>query len=72
MPDDEIRLLPFAESPVLQRVGIQRRCEDADAPTMEAWRRARTISYGRADLKKGAEKGVEEEVVNGIVVKHYT
>ena len=36
--DDNVRLVPFAESPVLQRVGIERKCEDADAPTMKEWR----------------------------------
>ncbi|KAH9835001.1 uncharacterized protein C8Q71DRAFT_136350 [Rhodofomes roseus] len=70
MPNDDTKLIPFAESPVLQRVGIQRRCEDADAPTMEAWRRGRTSAYGQTDLQK-KEKGVEEEIINGVVVKHW-
>ncbi|KAJ7092792.1 hypothetical protein B0H15DRAFT_947618 [Mycena belliarum] len=42
-----------------QRVGIVRRCADEDAPTMEARRKGRT---------RGA---VEEEVINGVIVKHY-
>ncbi|KDQ59557.1 hypothetical protein JAAARDRAFT_625236 [Jaapia argillacea MUCL 33604] len=71
MPDDSVRLVPLAQSPVLERVGIERRFEDADAPTMDAWRTARTRSYGLVDLKKSEEKGVEEEIVTGIVVKHY-
>ena len=33
MADDTVRLVPLAESPVLQRVGVQRRCKDEDAPT---------------------------------------
>ena len=41
MPQDDIMLLPLAESPVLQRVGIERRVEDSMAPTMNAWRTAR-------------------------------
>ncbi|KAG1867568.1 hypothetical protein C8R48DRAFT_772055 [Suillus tomentosus] len=41
MPNDDIKLVPMAESPVLQRVGIQRRCIDSEAPTMEQWRKAR-------------------------------
>ncbi|OJA08616.1 hypothetical protein AZE42_04827 [Rhizopogon vesiculosus] len=71
MPDDDVRLLPFVESPVLQRVGIERQCPDEDAPLFEAWRKGRTTSYGRTDLQKGNEHNVEEQVIEGIVVKHY-
>ncbi|KAG1817396.1 hypothetical protein EV424DRAFT_1347978 [Suillus variegatus] len=67
----DIRLLPCAESPVLQRAGIERQCLDDDSPSCETWRKGRTTSYGRTDLKKGVERGVEEEVIEGIVVKHY-
>jgi isopenicillin N synthase-like dioxygenase len=70
-PDDNVRLLPCVESPVLQRVGIQRRCPDEHAPLCETWRKGRTTTYGRVDLKKGMERDVEEEVIEGIVVKHY-
>lgn len=38
---------------------------------MEMWRKGRTSAYGQTDLKPSAEKGVEEEVINGVVVKHY-
>ncbi|KAJ7898077.1 hypothetical protein B0H13DRAFT_2234343 [Mycena leptocephala] len=71
MPDDDVKLVPFANSPVLQRVGIVRRCDDADAPMMEAWRRGRTSAYGNTQLKASDEDKVEEEVINGMVVKHY-
>ncbi|KAF7366895.1 hypothetical protein MSAN_00948200 [Mycena sanguinolenta] len=72
MPDDNVQLVPFAESPVLQRVGIVRRYEDADAPTMEAWRRSRTSAYGQTQLKAADNGGgVEEETINGVLVKHY-
>lgn len=70
-PDDAVKLVPFAESPVLQKHGIVRRCDDADAPTMEQWRRARTSAYGQTELKKKDDGRVEEEVINGVVVKHY-
>ncbi|KAI0943093.1 hypothetical protein AcV7_002333 [Taiwanofungus camphoratus] len=70
MPDDEVRLLPYAESPVLQKYGINRRCDDADAPTMEMWRRGRTSAYGQTELNK-RDGGVEEEIINGVLVKHY-
>ncbi|KAJ7620241.1 hypothetical protein FB45DRAFT_929776 [Roridomyces roridus] len=72
MTDDNVRLVPLASSPVLQRVGFTRRCEDKDAPDMEAWRRGRTSAYGQSELKvatAGAE--VEEEVIGGVVVRHY-
>ncbi|KAG2034748.1 hypothetical protein BDR03DRAFT_964412 [Suillus americanus] len=71
MADDDVRLLPCAESPVLKRVGIERQCRDEDSPLCETWRKRRTAAYGRSDLKKGVERGVEEEVIEGIVVKHY-
>ena len=71
MADDNVKLIPHEGSPVLQRVGIHRLCEDKDAPMMEAWRKSRTIAYGRTDLKVGKEVGVEEEIINGVVVKHY-
>ena len=70
LADDDVTLVPFAESPVLQRVGIVRKCADEDAPTMEEMRKARTRSYGQSALKK-REDGNEEEFVSGIVVKHY-
>ncbi|KAG6371462.1 hypothetical protein JVT61DRAFT_9489 [Boletus reticuloceps] len=69
--DDDVKLLPLAHSPVLQRVGIERRCSDEEAPLAEAWRKERTSSYGRVALTKGSENNTEEEVIKGIVVKHY-
>jgi hypothetical protein len=38
---------------------------------MGEWRRSRVMSYGRAELKKNEADGTEEEVLNGVVVKHY-
>ena len=73
MCDDAVRLAPLAASPVLQRVGIARRFADNEAPTMEEWRRGRTAAYGQSELKKAGagEEGVEEEVIGGVVVRHY-
>ncbi|KAG2076286.1 Clavaminate synthase-like protein [Suillus decipiens] len=71
IPNDDIKLVPMVESPVLQKVGIQRRCEDSEALTMGHWRRARTMAYGVSKLKSGEEKGVEEEIIHGVVIKHY-
>ena len=70
-PDDDTKLIPMRQSPLLQRVGINPRCEDSAAPTMEQWRKGRTSAYGQTDLKQGNEKGVEEEVINGVIVKHW-
>ncbi|KAF8961432.1 Clavaminate synthase-like protein [Flammula alnicola] len=70
MTDDNVTLAPLLESPVLQRVGITKSLDGAEPPTMEAWRKGRTAAYGQSDLKP-TEKGVEEEVINGVVVKHY-
>ncbi|KAJ7933067.1 Clavaminate synthase-like protein [Mycena leptocephala] len=72
MANDDVKLIPHEESPVLQRVGIQRLCSNEEAPTMEDWRKNRTVAYGTSQLVRSAqEKGVEEEVISGVVVKHY-
>lgn len=70
MTDDAVRLSPLVDSPVLKRVGIQRRCEDSEAPLMEEWRKGRTAAYGKSELKK-KEDGVEVEIIGGVEVKHY-
>ncbi|TBU57579.1 Clavaminate synthase-like protein [Dichomitus squalens] len=70
--DDDVRLLPRMESPLLQRVGITRSCEDADAPTQKEWRVIRTSTYGDSEReRKRKDDGTEEEVVNGVVIKHW-
>ncbi|KAF5384234.1 hypothetical protein D9615_003474 [Tricholomella constricta] len=71
LPDDNTKLVPFADSPVLRKYGIQRRCEDVDAPTMEEWRKGRTSAFGQSVLRQGNETGTQEEVIQGLVVKHY-
>ncbi|KAK0194590.1 Clavaminate synthase-like protein [Armillaria mellea] len=70
--DEDVTLAPHTESPVLQRVGLKSRLKSGTvAPTMKQWRSSRVKSYGHAKLTEGAEKGVEEEVVLGVIVKHY-
>ncbi len=65
MPDDNVKLLPLVDAK-------ERRFVDADAPTMEEWRKGRTAAYGKSQLKKAeGEERIEEEVINGVVVKHY-
>ncbi|KAJ7206495.1 hypothetical protein GGX14DRAFT_698366 [Mycena pura] len=71
MTDDAVKLAPLVHSPVLQRVEIERRCADEDAPTMEVWRRTRTSAYGQSELKAKEGGAVEEEVISGVLVKHY-
>ncbi|KAF7296788.1 Clavaminate synthase-like protein [Mycena indigotica] len=73
MTDDAVKLAPLSHSPVLQRVGFVRKVADKLAPTMEEWRKGRTSAYGQSELKASAlGKTVEEEVINGVVVKHYS
>jgi len=70
MSDDDVKLAPLLQSPILQRVGVKRSFEGENPPTMEQWRKSRTSAYGQSELtKKGA---VEEEIINGVVVKHYS
>ncbi|KAJ7046188.1 hypothetical protein C8F04DRAFT_939332 [Mycena alexandri] len=72
MANDDVKLIPHEESPVLRRFGVNRFCSDQDAPTMEEWRKNRTIAYGTSQLVPSLEeKGVEEEIISGVVVKHY-
>ncbi|KAJ7611250.1 hypothetical protein FB45DRAFT_804045 [Roridomyces roridus] len=72
MANDDVKLFPHEQSPVLQRVGVQRLCANEDAPTMEEWRKNRTIAYGSSQLIPSLrEKGVEEEFISGVLVKHY-
>lgn len=70
MPDDNVKLVPLTESPVLQREGVQRRFSDEESPIMEQWRKGRIVAYGKSELKK-AEGNVEEEYIHGGLVKHY-
>ncbi|RPD60560.1 Clavaminate synthase-like protein [Lentinus tigrinus ALCF2SS1-7] len=71
LTDDDAKLVPFAESPVLQPVGIVRKCADEDAPTMREWRRGRVMAYGLKETKKRDEVVEEQEIVKGIILKHY-
>ena len=70
-PDEDVKLTPVSGSPVLDRIGIRRHFEDEAAPTVGSYRKGRTASYGKITLRKGQEEGIEEEVVSGVVVKHY-
>ncbi|EPQ50558.1 Clavaminate synthase-like protein [Gloeophyllum trabeum ATCC 11539] len=70
--DSNVKLASLvSDRSILDKAGVKPRFDDSDAPTMEAWRKGRTTAYGRTELKPSAEKGVEEEVINGIIVKHW-
>ncbi|KAJ3746561.1 Clavaminate synthase-like protein [Lentinula detonsa] len=73
MTDDDVKLAPLVASPLLQRIGFKRWFEkDEDAPLMVDWRKARTSAYGQTTLSKSdKEDKVEEEVINGVLVRHY-
>ncbi|KAF4612951.1 hypothetical protein D9613_010906 [Agrocybe pediades] len=75
MTDDNVVLAPLLESPVLQKVGVTKKFDDGTkVPTMEEWRKGRTAAYGQTELKPSVnEKGVkvEEEFINGVLVRHY-
>ncbi|EIW75982.1 Clavaminate synthase-like protein [Coniophora puteana RWD-64-598 SS2] len=70
MPEDAVVLKPLSGSPVLEKAGAQSEFQEGEAPTVEAWRISRTITYGRTQLKK-ADGNIETEIVQGAVVKHY-
>lgn len=78
MANDDVKLLPHIESPVLQRVGIKnipgvirkRSGGEGEAEgqgeeevlTMSEWRRSRTRLYGRNKTVRKVEGGLEVEV----------
>ncbi|KAF9237222.1 hypothetical protein BU15DRAFT_63289 [Melanogaster broomeanus] len=66
--DDDVKLLPFAHSPVLQRVGIGRRYPDDEVLLSAVWRKRGPTPHGRSELKQGFERDVEEEVIEDVVV----
>lgn len=67
MTDDDVRL-----TPLLHAEGLEPRFTAANAPTMAEWRTERTRAYGQSALSQNEkEQGVEEEVINGVVVRHY-
>jgi hypothetical protein len=69
--NDNATLAPLKGSPILERAGVERKFEDDAIPTMEAWRVSRISAYGASKLQKSKEPDIEEEVLNGIIVKHY-
>jgi hypothetical protein len=68
MPDDNVRLLPLVESPVLRRADIERR-KRIPRCTGRGGKEGRQCMVG--PTLKGKKHSTEEEVTEGIVVKHY-
>lgn len=62
-PNDDVKLVPMVESPVLQREGIQKYWDDDEAPTMIKWGRDRTRVFGK--------QGVDGATINGVAVGYY-
>lgn len=70
--NNDVKLVPFKESPVLQQVGIVHRCADEDAPTMDQWVRERTKAYGSTEpVSKIGKENVKQEIMNGVFITHY-
>ncbi|KAF9264431.1 Clavaminate synthase-like protein [Marasmius fiardii PR-910] len=68
LTDDDVKLAPVVQDP------RDRRFESGKEPTMEVWRKERTSRYGQSELKQSTEAGreaVEEEMIGGVVVRHY-
>lgn len=72
MADDNVKLAPLVEqSPLLQRIGITKG-SDNKTPSMETWRKGRTAAYGQTELNPVENlKGVEVEMINGHLIRHY-
>ncbi|KAF9011696.1 hypothetical protein BDQ17DRAFT_783244 [Cyathus striatus] len=73
VPNDDVKLEPLLESPVLKRIGTKiDRINGEDPPTtVRIWRKMRVAAYGQTELKAAPETGVEQEIVSGVLVKHY-
>ncbi|KAF8586082.1 Clavaminate synthase-like protein [Ramaria rubella] len=73
LPDDNVRLNPRLDSPVLQRVGVSDRFkgDEFNPPVVKEYRQARASAYGQSEVKKGKQAGTEEQVLAGVLVKHY-
>ena len=70
---DDIVLKPIAESPVVRQASVsESRLLDGKFPTAGEYCKARVRAYGGTQpLKQGAQKRVDEEVVGGVLLRHY-
>ena len=70
-PNDDVKLAPLVDSPLLKRVGVLRKNPDGKIPTMMEWRSARTKAYGVARLEKKDDGTEREEILEGVFTTHY-
>lgn len=70
---DDVVFKPIAESPVLQRAGAsESRLLNNKPPTAGEYGKARVMAYGGTQpIKRDAQKGIDEEVVGGVLLRHY-
>ncbi|XP_006456789.1 hypothetical protein AGABI2DRAFT_195789 [Agaricus bisporus var. bisporus H97] len=70
---DDVVLRPIAESPVVQKGGdSESRLLDDKFPTAGEYGKARVMAYGGTQaLKQDVQKGIDEEVVAGVLLRHY-
>ncbi|EJD39520.1 Clavaminate synthase-like protein [Auricularia subglabra TFB-10046 SS5] len=67
MADDDVVIAPMVPNEEKSS-----RFTAENVMTMAEWRQARTRAYGHTKLVRNErEKGVEEEVINGVLVRHY-
>ena len=70
-PDNDVVLETVTGSPVLERLGVKHSFIDDKAPTAGIWLKGRIAAYGKTQLQQSKQDGVEEELLNGAVVRHY-
>ncbi|KAH8080735.1 Clavaminate synthase-like protein [Cristinia sonorae] len=69
MPDDNVKLISRSGS---KSEWTEKKFEANVVPSMEVYRKARTSAYGRSTLRRATnEANVQEEVISGVVVRHY-
>ncbi|EME80049.1 uncharacterized protein MYCFIDRAFT_31561 [Pseudocercospora fijiensis CIRAD86] len=72
VPNEDVRINTLLEeSPVLREAGVEEKFDKGQEPSSGMYRAARIGAYGQTDLFKGKCKGIQEEVVGGIKLKHY-
>ncbi|KXN92322.1 hypothetical protein AN958_08553 [Leucoagaricus sp. SymC.cos] len=70
---DDIVFKPIAESPVIQRAGaLESRLLGGEFPTAGEYGKARVTAYGGTQpIKQDKMTGIDEEVVGGVLLRHY-
>ncbi|RPD60561.1 Clavaminate synthase-like protein [Lentinus tigrinus ALCF2SS1-7] len=73
LAENNVKLVPLADSPVLKRMGVVRPSAEENAPTEKEWLNARVSVYGQPDSKSAKQENGDavEEVVKGFFTTHY-